>query len=133
MFHISIVKEWEPSQLVQLYKEAGWWKDSYDPEGLNELVSASLFFAVALEDGKAVGMGRVVSDGVSDGYIQDLAVLEYHRGQGIGRKLVERLRDECITHGLHWVGLFAEPGTDGFYEGIGFKRKDGYTLLIHED
>ncbi len=53
---------------------------------LPRLIRGSFLFAVAVDrkTGHAVGMGRVISDGVSDGYIQDLVVLPEYRKTGIG-------------------------------------------------
>ncbi len=133
--NISIrkIKEWEPSEIIALYKDAGWWKDHFPKEEVPSLIKGSFLFAVAVnEDGHAVGMGRVISDGVSDGYIQDLAVLKDYQSMGIGRKIVRFLLEECISSGLSWVGLFSEPGTEGFYEILGFDFKPDYNLMIYE-
>jgi len=45
--------------------------------GFLALVRSSFAFAIAVhrESGATVGMGRAISDGVSDAYIQDLIVL----------------------------------------------------------
>jgi ribosomal protein S18 acetylase RimI-like enzyme len=66
-------------------------------------------------------MGRVISDGASDGYIQDVVVLPEFRGRGIGREIIRRLTDRCVAAGLTWIGLVAEPGTQKFYETLGFQ------------
>ena len=44
---------------------------------INDLIRGSFLFAVAIDisTGRAVGMGRVISDGIADAYIQDLVVL----------------------------------------------------------
>gem|GEM_PF-4414770 len=79
---IALVHSWDPQEIVLLYRAGGWWKDEYDPAEIPGLIRGSFAFAVAVEEesGRAVGMGRVISDGVSDAYIQDLVVLpEYRR------------------------------------------------------
>jgi len=69
-----------------LYRAGGWWKDEYDPAEIPGLIRGSFAFAVAVEEesGRAVGMGRVISDGVSDAYIQDLVVLPEYRSRNVG-------------------------------------------------
>ena len=73
-------------------------------------------------------MGRVVSDGVSDAYIQDVVVLDDWRGKGIGKAIVKKLLDFCLEHKLLWIGLVAEPGTKGLYTPLGFKTLPGEPI-----
>ncbi len=82
-------------------------------------------------DGKIVGMARVISDGCSDAYIQDVVVLESYRGRGVGRELVRRLTQFCIGRKISWIGLIAEPGTQGLYEDLGFGPLAGYQPMLH--
>ena len=86
---IRFVKSWPEDDIVKLYKVGGWWKDSYDKSGIKQLIKGSFCFAVVIDKKtkKAIGMGRVLSDGVSDGYIQDLVILPEYRKKGIGKKL----------------------------------------------
>jgi GNAT superfamily N-acetyltransferase len=76
-------------------------------------------------------MGRALSDGASDAYIQDVVVLAPYRGQGIGRKLILRVVEHCLRHKIRWIGLLAEPGTHAFYEAIGFSRLEGYVPMLY--
>ena len=103
---IKLVDSWEEKEIVTLYKSAGWWKDTYDASEIKKLIKGSFVFAVVSDSisGKTVGMGRVLSDGVSDAYIQDLVILPQYRGKGIGKKLVEILRYTSIPPcGTEWV------------------------------
>lgn len=77
-------------------------------------------------------MGRVLSDGISDGYIQDLFVLAGYRKSGIGRMIVSELLAACRGKGLGWIGLIAEPGTEQFYLPLGFRRMKGYIPLLYD-
>jgi ribosomal protein S18 acetylase RimI-like enzyme len=128
---IKLVDSWEESDIVELYKSAGWWKKSYDPSKIDFMIKGSLAFAVAIEKNlnKAVGMGRVISDGVSDAYIQDLVVLPEFRDKRIGKMLTKALLDFCTSKKIVWVGLIAEPNQSGFYSNIGFKILKDYTPM----
>jgi GNAT superfamily N-acetyltransferase len=131
---IKLVNSWDQMEIVELYKAGGWWKDNYDPSGLNNLIKGSFAFAVAVDkiSGKAIGMGRVISDGVSDAYIQDLVVLYEYRDQGIGRQIVKILLDYCLSKDILWIGLIAEPDQDGFYLNIGFKTMSKYVPMKYQ-
>ena len=131
---IRLVDSWPENEIVNLYKAGGWWKDYYDPSKLKYLIKGSFAFMVAVEkiSKKAVGMGRVISDGVSDAYIQDLVVLPEYRDKGIGRQLVKTLLEYCLSKKIIWIGLIAEPDQYGFYLNIGFKTLKNYTPMKYQ-
>lgn len=134
-FKIKVVKKWPAEEIVALYMAGGWWKDCYDPSGLPLLIKGSFAFAVAVESktGRAVGMARAISDGASDAYIQDMVVLPEYRMNGIGRTLVETLIARLKKKGIHWIGLIAEEGSDGFYAKLGFGSFKGKPMLYKMD
>jgi len=127
---IRFVKDWPAQEIIGLYKAGGWWDDS-DHSSVKKMISGSFVFAVAVdtETGKAVGMGRALSDGAYDAYIQDVVVLPEHRGKDIGKKIILAIRDICLKKKLSWIGLVAEPGTEKFYSGLGFRPMKGHTPM----
>jgi ribosomal protein S18 acetylase RimI-like enzyme len=130
---IRVVKSWRSTDIIQLYKSGGWWKESYDPQGIPSLITGSLFFAVAVDISTdiAVGMGRVISDGVSDAYIQDTVILPEYRSLHLGKQLVQTLVEKCRSKGINWIGLIAEPGTESFYEHLGFRKMKDHVPLLY--
>lgn len=131
-FEIRFVKAWPENHIVELYKAGGWWLDSYSPDGIASLIEGSFAFAVAVESstGIAVGMGRAISDGVSDAWLQDIVVLKRYRGRGLGNAIIRKLVEHCKSRGLVWIGLVAEPGTKKFYEPLGFETLPGEPMVI---
>jgi ribosomal protein S18 acetylase RimI-like enzyme len=129
---VEIVKSWEEDAIVDLYRSGGWWKEDMDPTRLGELIEGSLFFAVAIDisTGKTVGMGRVISDGIADAYIQDLVVLEGWKEMGVGRMILSVLLEKCRYHKISWIGLIAEPGTESFYKSLGFEPMEGHVPML---
>jgi GNAT superfamily N-acetyltransferase len=129
---IRLVDTWPELELVELYRAGGWWLEHYDPGGIPPLIKGSFVFAVAIDNssGKAIGMGRAISDGVSDAYIQDVLVLNEWRGKGIGLGIVSTILNYCLENKLHWIGLIAEPGTRSFYEPLGFKVLPGEPMVL---
>jgi aralkylamine N-acetyltransferase len=129
---IQCVQSWNADEIVDLYRAGGWWKEEYDPAEIPRLIRGSFVFAVAVDrsTGRAVGMGRVISDGVSDGYVQDLVVLPRFRKLGIGARLLAALVQNCRQSGVTWIGLVAEPGTVRFYKPLGFLPLEGHVPLL---
>jgi len=128
---IQLVRDWDEVDIVNLYRAGGWWKEEYNQRELPRLIRGSFLFVVAVDvkTGHAVGMGRVISDGVSDGYIQDLVVLPEYRKTGIGARIISTLVKKCIDRGIAWIGIIAEPGTEKFYLPFGFHPMEGHVPL----
>ena len=120
-------------EIVALYQSADWWQESSEARAvIPSMIHGSLCFMVARSlDGKIVGMGRVISDGYSDAYIQDVVVLKSYRGKGIGQELVRKLTQFCRERKIAWIGLVAEPGTQEMYEGLGFGSLAGYQPMLY--
>ncbi len=129
----EIVQSAPVEEIVELYKAGNWWQESRaSREVIPGMIKGSLCFMVARSlEGRIVGMARVISDGFSDAYIQDVVVLKSHRGLGIGRELIRRLTQFCIARKIAWIGLIAEPGTQGFYEELGYGPLVGYQPMLH--
>ncbi len=119
--------------IIDLYRAGGWWRETPRARAvISDMIRGSFCFMVARdEQGRIVGMGRVISDGVSDAYIQDVVVLKDRRRLGIGRELIKRLTRFCVEKDIEWIGLVAEPGTQSFYESLGFKELEGYRAMLH--
>ena len=120
-------------QIEALYQAAGWWEgEPGQTNGIAEMILGSFCFLVAREGDHVVGMGRAISDGASDAWIQDVTVLPTHRHRGIGREIVSRILSRCRAHGIGWIGLVAEKGTHPLYEALGFRAFDGVPMRYME-
>jgi spermidine synthase len=121
-------------QIIALYRREGWWTEGPDdPDMVARIIAGSHCFIIATIEDNIIGMGRAISDGASDSYLQDITVKEPYRGQGIGTQIIKRLIERLHSDGLKWIGLIAERGSHGFYERIGFKQMpDSIPMLIKE-
>lgn len=129
----QVVRAWKEDEIISLYQSAGWWRDYYDPSGIAPLINGSFLFAVGIDSktGKAVAMGRVLSDQTIVGYIHDLCVLTEKRGFGIGMGILEFIIKEARSAGLSSLFLVAEPDTSAFYEKSGFICDKGMIFLTY--
>ncbi len=130
---IRIVKRWNTTEIAELYRVGGWWKETDNPDELVPLIKGSLAFVIALDvqTNHLIGMGRVISDGSSDGYLQDVIVLPEFRKLGIGKNIVNTLLSACRKKKLSWIGLIAQPGLERFYASLGFDIMSGHIPMIH--
>ncbi|PLX15855.1 MAG: N-acetyltransferase, partial [Candidatus Muiribacterium halophilum] len=117
--------------ILSFYIDAGWWGDcsDHDKEAIYNMIKGSFIFAGIFLSGELIGMARVLSDGVSDAYIQDVFVLEKYRGKGIGKKVIEYLLDELKRNGIDWIGLIGRPGTGYFYNKCGFSEMKDFIPM----
>jgi len=129
---VRVVRDYPVAPIVRLYTAGGWWREHYDPSHIPPMLAGSYAVAVAVDDatGETVGMGRAISDGASDAYIQDVIVEAKYRGRGIGRRIVEALLERCVADGILWVGVVAEPGSVGFWERAGFGVLEGHVAML---
>jgi ribosomal protein S18 acetylase RimI-like enzyme len=120
-------------QIADLYRAQGWWQagdDDESPQLIPRLIAGSHCFAAALEGEDIVGMGRAISDGVSDAYIQDMTVRSDRRNQGIGRRILQILLERLHADGLRWIGLIAEPGSCSLYRRAGFQETPAWIPML---
>ena len=134
MFSSAFLTEPTPDQIsaiTGLYRAEGWWEGKADdPERVAKIVTGSHGFLVVTIDDKIIAMGRAISDGSSDAYIQDVTVETRYRGQGIGTEIIRRLVRRLNGDGLEWIGLIAEKNSHLFYERLGFlPMRDSVPML----
>jgi aralkylamine N-acetyltransferase len=129
---IRVPTEYQIRMIVGLYRTQGWWQagDDESPQFITRLITGSHCFVVALEGEDIVGMGRAISDGVSDAYIQDLTVRSDYRNQGIGRRILQTLLGRLHADGLRWIGLIAEPGSYDLYRRAGFQEMSACVPML---
>jgi len=134
---IRIIREVSACDMIALYKDPGWWENGDDileehTFFVEKIPRMSFVFAGAFDGSTMIGMGRALSDGISDAYIQDVVVLKSYRGKGIGKKLIQAITAELTKREISWIALVAEPGTTPFYEGLGFKPMKNYIPMKFE-
>lgn len=119
-------------KIIRLYETAGWWtgQDHENHELIRRIVAGSHCFVLAWEENEIVGMGRAISDGISDAYIQDITVLPEFRGQGIGTGIVKEILKQLRADGLQWIGLIAGRHSHPFYRKLGFEEMPASTAML---
>ena len=121
-------------QIILLYQAENWWEPIEDEAGfIRRLIAGSHCFAIATLDNEIVGMGRAISDGVSDAYIQDITVKSSQRGKDLGSGIIRKIVDRLNDDGIHWIGLISEKDSHLFYEKLGFQEMAGAIPMLKKD
>jgi len=129
---IKAIRQADPARIadiVRLYQAAGWWQEDYTADFIPPVLKKSFCVIAAFDGQRLVGMGRAISDGVSDAYIQDIAVLPEYRHQGIATRIVQKIIERLRHRGVDWIGLIGAPGTDQLYRRLGFEPMPGYQPM----
>lgn len=125
---IKITKESSVSidDVLHLYQAVGWTNYTNQPQMLEQALSHSLATYLARDGKKIVGLVRLVGDGFSSVFVQDLIVLPSYQGQGIGSNLMkEALADYKDAYQVQLVTEQTEKNL-GFYRSLGFKTLSTY-------
>ena len=129
--NIEIKENYIPStkDLLGLYENVGWTNYTNNPELLKNSYQHSLCVITAWDNDTLVGSIRVVGDGYSIIYIQDLLILQEYQHLGIGSKLLKRVLEKY--HAVYQKVLLTEDSikTKAFYEKLGFMPSDTYNCL----
>jgi ribosomal protein S18 acetylase RimI-like enzyme len=114
--HTLETLDWD--ELSRLYEIAPLGNKK--PADLQVVFSNSMFKCLVYEDGRLVGAGRAVADGLDCAYICDVAVHPDHQGAGLGKAIVSQLVE--FSRGHRKIILYAVAGKEPFYKKLGFKR-----------
>ena len=111
-------------EILALYKAMGWKNYYENPQMLKESYEHSLYILGAYAGEKLIGIIRVVGDGHSIIYIQDILVLLEHQRKGIGRQLLQRVLEKYSNVYQKVLLTDNQPKTVPFYESMGFWTAD---------
>ena len=105
-----------------LRESAGW--PLFSKERTRRALINSLYTVIAVQDGRTVGMGRLIGDGMYY-MIADIVVQPNCQKHGIGSRIINMLTEyvdkETPIGGRSSIQLIAEKGKEIFYEKLGFK------------
>ena len=119
-YNITEYMEYNEQEILPLYESVGWVNYTKSPRMLKEAYSHSLRIYAVYVDNKLVGVIRVVGDGFSVVFVQDLLVYPEYQGQGIGTALLKKIMEEY--HGVYQLHVLTDntEKTVAFYKSLGF-------------
>lgn len=108
--------------VLNLYNDVSWSAYTSNPEQLETALKSSLKVWTAWEDDLLIGLARVVGDGCTIIYIQDILVLEAYQRRGLGSQFLEIILAEYQD--VRQIILLTDDTekTISFYEKNGLKQ-----------
>ena len=120
--------DWD--ELSQLYRVAPLGDKK--PEDLRVVFSNSRYKCFVYDDGKLIGAGRALADGIDCAYLCDIAIHPDHQGAGLGKAIIITLKE--LSAGHRKIILYANPGKEGFYRKLGFLRmRTAMAIFSNQD
>lgn len=115
--------------VLHLYQAVGWINYTHQPQMLEQALSHSLVIYLALDGDAVVGLIRLVGDGFSSVFVQDLIVLPSYQRQGIGSSLMKQALEDFKE--AYQVQLATEETEKnvGFYRSMGFEILSTYNCI----
>lgn len=125
---IKITKETSVSldDVLHLYQAVGWTNYTNQPQMLAQALTHSLAIYLARDGEEVVGLVRLIGDGFSSVFVQDLIVLPTYQRQGIGSTLMKQALSDYKD--AYQVQLATEESekTLGFYRSLGFETLSSF-------
>lgn len=118
---------WE--ELSKLYKIAPLGRKL--PNDLEIVFSNSKFKCFVYHHNVIVGVGRALADGKDCSYICDIAIHPNYQGRGLGKEIVRNL--VRLSQGHKKIILYANPGKEGFYAKLGFKKMNTAMAIFQNE
>ncbi len=115
--------------VLNLYNDVSWSAYTSNPEQLKNAIRNSLKIWTAWDDDLLIGLIRVVGDGYTIIYIQDILVLEAYQRRGLGSQLLKIVLEEYKD--VRQIILLTDDSekTIRFYEKNGLKQVGKYNSV----
>ena len=113
-----------PSQedLRSLYDSVGWSAYTRDMDSLEAGLRGSAGLVTVWAGEQLAGLARIVSDGATIAYLQDVLVRPEFQRQGLASELLRQVFEPFAGVRQHVLTTDAEAGQLAFYESQGFRE-----------
>ena len=119
----------DEKEISNLYNSVGWSAYLKDEESLFEGIRNSLFSYAAYQHGKLIGMIRVVGDGQTIVYVQDILIDPSFQNKNIGSNLLEYILSKYKNVRQILLTTDANIKTMKFYKKNGFVNYEDINLV----
>lgn len=107
-------------EVVSLYESVGWTRYTSDPALLIDALNRSLRVVCARDHGTLIGLARVVGDGLTIVYLQDILIKPTHQRCGVGTRLISAVLEPFASVRQKVLITDDDPAQRAFYEAMGF-------------
>lgn len=125
-------KNYIAKDLQDLFQPVGWLSANY-AERLKKAIDNSETVFTAWDDGKLVGLINAIDDSELTVYVHYLCVDPEYQGQGIGKKLLQRIKEKYKDY-LYIILIAENEPLLKYYSQNGFEYADGrYVFVVQNE
>lgn len=115
-------EDYDADEVLRLYTEVGWTAYTEDATALEQGYRNSLLVLAAYEDDELLGIVRVVGDGFTIIFIQDVLVFPKKQRRGVGTALIKAVLRRYPAVRQIELATDDTPQTVSFYKSLGFSE-----------
>ncbi|QGH35721.1 GNAT family N-acetyltransferase [Gracilibacillus salitolerans] len=116
-----------PRDLSEVFHASGIKRPYDDLDRMQQMLDHANVLVTAWDQEKIVGVARGLTDFSYCCYLSDLAVVQAYQHQGIGKQLIEQVKEELNEHVA--LILLSAPSAMDYYPKVGFdKIENGYII-----
>ena len=115
-------RKYYEEEILRLYASVGWTAYTEQPEALRRGFDSSLLTLAAYEGSELLGLIRVVGDGQTIVFVQDLLVFPEYQRKGIGSALLRAVLKRYENVRQIMLATDDTPKTKAFYRSMGFRE-----------
>lgn len=115
--------------ILYLYNDVGWSSYTKDIDSLIKSIKNSLKVISVWDNDLLVGLIRVVGDGHSIIYIQDVLILQKYQNRGIGKRLIEIILDKYKNVRQKVLLTDKQEKNILFYKKVGFSMAEEFGCV----
>ena len=114
--------EYNENEIARLYTEVGWTAYTDNLSTLRRGFDNSLLVLAAFENNELMGIIRVVGDGFTIVFVQDILVFPNQQRKGVGSLLLQAILDRYKNVRQIELATDNTPQTIAFYKSMGFSE-----------
>lgn len=112
--------EYKAEEIRHLYSSVGWTAYLENLSALEQGYKNSLLILAAYENDELLGIVRVIGDGFTIVFVQDILVFPEKQRQGVGTVLLKAVLDRYSNVRQIELTTDNSPKTVAFYKSLGF-------------
>lgn len=118
-------------QLLTLYNRVGWTAYTNNPIQLKQAIDQSMWVITVFDNDQLIGILRVVGDGISIVYVQDIVIDPSYQNQGLGSLLLQKAMHEFKDVRQLLVMSDDNPKAIAFYLKNGLTKTSDARLVTY--
>ena len=127
MITYEIAKNFDIEKIIEVFESSGIVRPTKEKERIKSMFENADLIYFAYDNGELIGLVRCVTDFSYCCYLSDLAVKKDYQKQGIGKMLIEKVR-EHIGEKVALILLSAIPAMN-YYPKVNFEKADNAFII----